>query len=163
MSSRNFPKTTQLTNTKLLEPVQCENEASRLLHAYLDTFREAPEAGRLLKAAYFDYNYKKEYLQEHVLFIHRSDYLWFFKYFVGPGHERTIELKKRSTDKNEELVEIMTLQTRIHYTVEKTTLGDTIYTRTLGDGITMRVTNTTGAVALAEKLLADFKNDRVIH
>jgi hypothetical protein len=83
--------------------------------------------------------------------------------FVGPGHERTIELKKRSTDKNEELVETVTLQTRIHYTVEKATLGDTIYTRTLGDRIAMRVTNTTGAVALAEKLLADFKNDRVMH
>ena len=56
MNSRNFSKTNQLTDTTLLKPAQCEDEAHRLLHTYLDALQEAPEAGRLLKQAYFELN-----------------------------------------------------------------------------------------------------------
>jgi hypothetical protein len=140
-----------------------EDQAERLFDAYLETFQQAPESDFLLKRYFFEMYFEKNYLQDNVLFIPRADFLWFFKYYVGdePG-ERTIELKKRSAERAEKEIEIATILIRTHYTYEQGA-ADIIYTRTFADreGEEFIMQNTKGAVAHAEKLLVDFRSDRV--
>jgi len=96
------------------------DEAERLVHAYLETFQQAPESDFLLKRYFFEMYFEKEYLQDNIFFIPRADFLWFFKYFKGKEpSDRTIELKKRSTERAETEIEIATIQTRTHYTYEE--------------------------------------------
>jgi hypothetical protein len=108
--------------------------------------------------------FEKKYLQDNVFFIPRDDFLWFFKYYVGdePG-ERTIELRKRSTTKAKTEIEIATITFRTHYTYEQGA-ADIIYTRTFEgrEGEEFIMQNTTDAVKHVEKLLDDFRNDRVM-
>ena len=143
--------------------VKTGDEAEHLIRAYLETFEKAPESASLLKEYFFTIYFEKEYLQDNVLFIPRTDFLWFFKYYVGKQHERTerlIELKKRSASKDEQEIELMTIKTRRIYTA-KQGRADIIYTRYFADGSgkTYKMKNTVGAVALAKKLLADFQDD----
>jgi hypothetical protein len=144
--------------------VQTKDEAERLIHAYLDTFQQAPESDFLLKRYFFEMYFEKEYLQDNIFFIPRDEFLWFFKYFKGkePG-DRTIELKKRSTSIAETEIEIATIQTRTHYTIEQGA-ADIIYTRTFADreGEEFIMKNTSDAITHVEQLLADFRNDRVM-
>jgi hypothetical protein len=146
-----------------------EHEAQRLIDLYISTFRNAPEADYLLKRAYFGHSFHKDYLQDNVFFIPRADYLWFFTYelgrkiFEGEGvGDKTIELKKRSASIDETEIEIVTIQIRHHYTVEQG-VADIIHTRRFDDrkGEEFIIKNSREAVALAEKLLADFTNDQV--
>jgi hypothetical protein len=139
------------------------DEADHLIRAYLETFEKAPESNRL-KEYFFTFTFEKEYLQDNVLFIPRTNFLWFFKYYVGKQHERTeqlIELKKRSASKEEQEIELMMIKTRRFYTYQQGR-ADIIYTRYFedGSGKTYKMKNTLGAVALAKKLLADFEDDR---
>jgi len=107
--------------------------------------------------------FEKNYLQDNVFFIPRADFLWFFKYSVsGKPDERTIELKKRSTERDEKEIEIATILFRTHYTYEQGAC-DIIYTRTFADseGVEFIIKNTNDAVTQVEKLLDDFRNDPV--
>jgi hypothetical protein len=140
-----------------------KKDAERLFHAYLETFQKAPESDYLLKEYFFTMYFEKDYLQDNVFFIPREDFLWFFKYCKNDERgERLIELKKRSTDKAETEIEIATIQIRTFYTVEQGAC-DIIYTRTFADreGEEFIMHNTTEAVTQLEKLLADFRSDRV--
>jgi hypothetical protein len=141
-----------------------EDEAERLFDAYLETFEQAPEADFLLKRYFFERYFEKNYLQDNIFFIPRADFLWFFKYFVSdePG-ERLIELKKRSTEKAETEIELATILIRTHYTFEEGA-ADILYTRAFADreGEEFILKNTPEAVAHAEQLLDDFRNDRVM-
>jgi hypothetical protein len=148
-----------------LERSKLRDEAQRLLQLFIKTFAGAPEADFLLKRYYFNLlgsYYEKERLQENVFFIPRADFLWFFKYYLGEHEEENIELKKRSASKDEMEIEQVAIHQRRYYTVEEGPV-DIIYTRFFedGSGETTTLTNTIGAVALAEKLLADFCEDRV--
>jgi hypothetical protein len=142
-----------------------KDEAKRLLDAYVKTFQQAPESDFLLKRYFFTMYFEKNYLQDNIFFIPRADFLWFFKYYVGdePG-ERTIELKKRSTERAEKEIEIATIQIRRYYTYEQGA-ADIIYTRTFEDrkGEEFIMQNTNDTVTQLEKLLDDFRNDRVTH
>jgi hypothetical protein len=138
------------------------DEADDLIQAYLETFEKAPESNKL-KEYFFTFYFEKAYLQDNVLFIPRHNFLWFFKYYVGKEHERTeqlIELKKRSSSKAEQEIELVTIKTRRFYTAEQG-WADIIYTRYFADGSgkTYKLKNTVGAVALAKKVLADFQDD----
>jgi hypothetical protein len=139
------------------------DEAERLFRTYLETFHQAPESDFLLKRYFFTLYFEKEYLQDNVFFIPRADFLWFFKYCKDNEQgERTIELKKRSTERAEKEIEIATIHIRRHYTHEQGA-ADIIYTRTFADreGEEFIMQNTNDAVAHVEKLLADFRSDRV--
>jgi hypothetical protein len=140
-----------------------KDEADRLVHAYLETFEKAPESDFLLKRYFFDRYFEKEYLQDNIFFIPRADFLWFFKYFKGkePG-DRIIELKKRSSERAETEIELATIQTRWHYSVEENP-ADIIYTRKTSESAeeVFILKNTTGAVTRLEQLLDDFRSDRV--
>jgi hypothetical protein len=141
------------------------DEAERLFRTYLETFHQAPESDFLLKRYFFTLYFEKEYLQDNVFFIPRADFLWFFKYYLDDEQDaRTIELKKRSTEKTEAEIEIATIQIRRYYTYEQGA-ADIIYTRTFAEreGEECIMKNTHGAVTQVEKLLADFRNDRVTH
>jgi hypothetical protein len=141
-----------------------EDEAQRLVDAYLETFEQAPESDFLLKRYFFERYFEKEYLQDNIFFIPRADFLWFFKYCKGkePG-DRTIALKKRSTEKAETEIEIATIQTRTYFTVEEGP-ADIIYTRTFADreGEAFILKNTTEAITRLEQLLVDFREDKVM-
>ena len=78
--------------------------------------------------------------------------------------ERTIELKKRSTERADKEIEIATIQIRRFYTYEQGA-ADILYTRTCEDrkGEAFIMKNTHEAVTHVEKLLDDFRNDRVTH
>ena len=137
--------------------------AERLFDAYLDTFKRAPESDFLLKRYFFEIYFGKEYLQDNIFFIPRADFLWFFKYFIGKEPtDRTIELKKRSTERAKTEVEIATIQFRTHYTYEEGE-ADIIYTRKLADqeGVEFILKNTKDAVTHVKQLLVDFHNDKV--
>jgi hypothetical protein len=165
-----MPKNGQLTEggvrekvSALLRAPHLEDEARRLIDAYLKTFEKAPESDFLLKRYFFTMYYEKNYLQDNVFFIPRADFLWFFKYFIGKEpSDRTIELKKRSTERAEKEVEIATIQIRTYYTYEQG-VADIIYTRRFEDqeGVEFILKNTSDAVTHVEKLLTDFRNDRV--
>jgi hypothetical protein len=140
-----------------------EDEAERLFQAYLETFQQAPESDFLLKRYFFERYFEKEYLQDNIFFIPRADFLWFFKYFKGKQpSDRTIELKKRSTERAETEIEIATIQTRTHYTYEEGA-ADILYTRKTAESAEEAciLKNTTEAVTHVEQLLVDFRNDRV--
>jgi hypothetical protein len=140
-----------------------KDEAERLFDAYLETFQQAPEADFLLKQYFFTLYFEKDYLQDNVFFIPRADFLWFFKYCKNDEQgERTIELKKRSTERAETEIEIATIHIRRYYTYEQGA-ADILYTRTFADreGEDFIMQNTNDAVTHGEKLLADFRNDRV--
>jgi hypothetical protein len=148
-----------------LRATHLKDEAKRLFDAYVETFQQAPESDFLLKRYFFSIYFEKNYLQDNVFFIPRADFLWFFKYYVGdePG-ERIIELKKRSTRKAETKTEIATIQIRTNYTHEEGA-ADIVYMRTFEDrkGEEFIMQNTSDAVTQLEKLLDDFRNDRVTH
>jgi hypothetical protein len=151
--------------SRSLRAPHLKDEAQRLSHAYVETFKQAPESDFLLKRYFFSKYFEKEYLQDNIFFIPRADFLWFFKFYVGdePG-ERTIELKKRSAERAEKEIEIATIQIRRHYTYEQGA-ADIIYTRTF-DGREEEkfiMKNTNDAVAHVEKLLDDFRSDGVTH
>jgi hypothetical protein len=141
-----------------------EDEAQRLVDAYLETFEQAPESDFLLKRYFFERYFEKEYLQDNIFFIPRANFLWFFKYFKGeePG-DRTIELKKRSAEKAETEIEIATIQTRTFYTYAEGP-ADIIYTRGFADqeGVEFILKNTNDAVAHVEQLLVNFREDTVM-
>jgi hypothetical protein len=140
-----------------------KDEAERLFHTYVETFQQAPESDYLLKRYFFTLYFEKEYLQDNVFFIPRADFLWFFKYCKDDEQgERTIELKKRSTERAETEIEIATIHIRRHYTSEQEA-ADILYTRTFDgrEGEEFILKNTTEAVVQLEKLLADFRNDPV--
>jgi hypothetical protein len=130
----------------------------------LETFEQAPEVDFLLKRYFFERYFEKEYLQDNVFFIPRAHFLWFFKYCKGkePG-DRTIELKKRSTERAETEIEIATIQTRTHYTVAEGP-ADIIYTRGFADqeGVEFILKNTTEVITQLEQLLVDFRADTVM-
>src|SRR5215216_4468131 len=106
-----------------------EDEAERLFAAYLETFHQATESDFLLKRYFFTMDFEKDYLQDNVFFIPRDDFLWFFKFFKTEKRDkRTIELKKRSTERAETEIEIATIQIRTHYTFGEGE-ADIIYTR----------------------------------
>jgi hypothetical protein len=152
----------QKTSLSLGAP-HLKDEAERLFHAYLETFQQAPESDFLLKRYFFTLYFEKEYLQDNVFFIPRADFLWFFKYCKDDEQgERTIELKKRSTERAEKEIEIATIHIRRHYTYEQGA-ADILYTRTFDgrEGEAFILKNTTGAVVQLEKLLTDFRNDPV--
>jgi hypothetical protein len=141
-----------------------EDEAHRLVDAYLETFQQAPESDFLLKRYFFERYFEKEYLQDNIFFIPRADFLWFFKYFKGKQpSDRTIELKKRSTSIAETEIEIATIQTRTHYTYEEGA-ADILYTRKTSESAkdAFILKNTTGAVSRLEQLLIDFREDKVM-
>jgi hypothetical protein len=141
-----------------------EDEAERLFQMYLETFQQAPESDFLLKRYFFEIYFEKEYLQDNIFFIPRDEFLWFFKYFKGkaPG-DRTIELKKRSTERAETEIEIATILFRTHYTYEQGGCH-IIYTRKFADqeGVEFILKNTKDAVAHVEQLLVDFRSDKVM-
>ena len=140
------------------------DEAERLFDAYLETFEKAPEADYLLKEYFFTMYFEKEYLQDNTFFIPRDKFLWFFTYCKDDEQGvRTIELKKRSTTKAETEVELATINIRRHYTVEEGA-ADILYTRRFADreGEEFIMQNTTDAVTQLERLLADFRADRVM-
>ena len=137
--------------------------AERLFDVYVDTFKQAPESDFLLKRYFFTFYYEKKYLQDNVFFIPRTDFLWFFKYFVDDKRwERIIELKKRSSERAVTGIELATIHIRRHYTYEQGA-ADIIYTRTSEgrEGEEFILKNTTETVAQLEKLLDDFRSDRV--
>jgi hypothetical protein len=152
----------QRSSTPLRAP-HLGDEAHRLFDVYLETFHQAPESDFLLKRYFFEIYFEKEYLQDNIFFIPRADFLWFFKYFIGKQPtDRTIELKKRSTERAKTEVEIATIQLRTYYTVEQGA-ADIIYTRRFADqeGVEFIQKNTKDAVAHVEQLLVDFREDRV--
>jgi hypothetical protein len=63
-----------------LRPRDLEDQAERLFDAYLETFENAPESDFLLKRYFFEKYFEKDYLQDNIFFIPRTDFLWFFKY-----------------------------------------------------------------------------------
>ena len=153
-----------LNASSSLRAPHLQDEAERLFDAYLETFQQAPESDFLLKRYFFEKYLEKEYLQDNVFFIPRADFLWFFKYYLDDERkERTIELKKRSAERAEKEIEIATILIRTHYTFEQGA-ADIIYTRTFADreGEEFIMQNTNDAVTHVEKLLADFRNDRVM-
>ena len=154
----------QKTSGSLRAP-RLGDEAERLFDAYLETFQEAPESDFLLKRYFFTMYFEKEYLQDNIFFIPRDKFLWFFKYCKDDEKgERTIALKKRSAERAETEIEIATIHIRRHYTHEQGA-ADIIYTRTFADreGEEFIMQNTNEAVTHVEKLLADFRNDRMTH
>src|SRR4051812_40032464 len=161
-TTRITPSATKHKAYAPLERLKLKDEAERLFEEYLETFAAAPEAEFLLKRYFFDDHYEKKYLQDNTFFIPRCDYLWFFKYCLEERDVWTITLKKRSANKDELEIELVTLLIRLYYTFEQGPV-DIIYTRYLGDGRgdTYTVKNTSGAVSLAEKLLLDFQDDPV--
>jgi hypothetical protein len=139
------------------------DEAECLFEKYLNTFKVAPEANFLLKRYFFTIYFEKEYLQDNTFLIPRWNFLWFFTYYLDKEREgQTIILKKRSTSKAELEIEEVTIQIRRYYKVEEGPV-DIIYLRYFedGKGETYALTNTIGAVSLAEKLLLDFRDDPV--
>src|SRR3954451_22796540 len=97
-----------------------EDMAERLFDTYRETFKQAPESDFLIKRYFFEMYFEKKYLQDNVFFIPRDDFLWFFKYYVTDERvERVIELKKRSTERAKQGVEIATILIRRHYTYEE--------------------------------------------
>ena len=141
-----------------------DDEGERLFDAYLETFEKAPESDFLLKEYFFDKYFKKEYLQDNVFFIPRDKFLWFFKYCTDDEQGvRTIELKKRSTTKAETEVELATINIRRHYTFEEGA-ADILYTRRFADreGEEFIMANTNEAVTHVERLLEEFRADRVM-
>src|SRR5947209_2503631 len=150
--------------TNSLRAPHLKDEADRLVSAYLETFKQAPESDFLLKRYFFEMYFEKEYLQDNIFFIPRDEFLWFFKYFKGKApSDRTIELKKRSTERAETEIEIVTIQTRTHYTYEEGA-ADILYTRKTSESAeeAFILKNTTEAVSRLEQLLVDFRNDRVM-
>ncbi|MBV9483718.1 MAG: hypothetical protein JO249_23635 [Acidobacteria bacterium] len=142
-----------------------KDEASHLLDEYLKTFAAAPEADFLLKRYFFDrYHYKQQYLQKNKLFIPRADFLWTLTYAVGEDLDRTIFLHKRSSDSTEQEIETVTLTTGGTFTNDRDGYR-ILYTRYFADGHgeAYSLKNTIGAVALAKKLLMDFRDDRQTH
>src|SRR5215211_860159 len=142
----------QHPSTPLRAP-HLEDEAERLVHAYLETFQQAPESDFLLKRYFFEVYFEKEYLQDNIFFIPRADFLWFFKYFRGKEpSDRTIELKKRSTSIAETEIEIAAIQTRTHYTYEEGA-ADIIYRRKTSESAeeAFILKNTTEAVTHVEQ------------
>jgi hypothetical protein len=138
--------------------------AGRLFDTYIETFKQAPESDFLLKRYFFEMYFEKEYLQDNIFFIPRDEFLWFFKYFKGKGPgDRTIELKKRSTERAETEIEIAFIQIREHYTFEQGA-ADIIYTRKASESAkeAFILKNTKEATRHVAKLLADFRNDRVM-
>ena len=165
MRKNGHPSTGVIQNaTNSLRAPHLEDEAQRLVDAYLETFQQAPESDFLLKRYFFERYFEKEYLQDNIFFIPRADFLWFFKYFKGkePG-DRTIELKKRSTERAETAIEIATIQTRTHYTYEEGA-ADILYTRKTAESAeeAFILKNTTEAVTHVEQLLVDFRSDKVM-
>jgi len=153
----------QRSSTPLRAP-HLTDMAERLFDTYLDTFKRAPESDFLLKRYFFEIYFEKEYLQDNIFFIPRADFLWFFKYFIGKEPtDRTIELKKRSTEKANTEVEIATIKFRTHYTYEEGE-ADIIYTRKFADqeGVEFILKNTKDAVTHVKQLLVDFHNDKVM-
>jgi hypothetical protein len=156
----------QNTSTPLRAP-HLEDMAERLFDTYIETFKQAPESDFLLKRYFFEMYFEKNYLQDNVFFIPRADFLWFFKYFQieKPGVgiiERTIELKKRSTERAKTEVEIATIQIRTHYTYEQGA-ADIIYTRKASESAkeAFILKNTKEAAKHVAQLLVDFHNDKV--
>ncbi|MBV9483503.1 MAG: hypothetical protein JO249_22545 [Acidobacteria bacterium] len=148
----------------LFEPA-LKDEARQLLDEYLRTFSAAPETDFLLKRYFFDrYHYKQQYLQKNKLFIPRADFLWTLTYTVSEDLERTIFLHKRSSDSTEQEIETVTLKTGGTFTHDRDSYG-ILYTRFFADGHgeAYSLKNTIGAVALAKKLLTDFREDRQTH
>ena len=153
----------QRSSTPLRAP-HLTDMAERLFDTYLDTFKRAPESDFLLKRYFFEIYFEKEYLQDNIFFIPRADFLWFFKYFIGnEPTDRTIELKKRSTERAKTEVEIATIKFRTHYTYEEGE-ADIIYTRKFADqeGVEFILKNTKDAVTHVKQLLVDFHNDKVM-
>ena len=157
----------QNTSSSLRAP-HLEDMAERLFDTYIETFKQAPESDFLLKRYFFEMYFEKEYLQDNTFFIPRADFLWFFKYFQieDPGvgvPQRTVELKKRSTERAITEIEIATIQIRTHYTYEQGA-ADIIYTRKASESAkeAFILKNTTEAIARVEKLLADFREDKVM-
>jgi hypothetical protein len=148
-----------------LERSALKDEAERLVQLFIKTFTDAPESDFLLKYYYLnllEQYYDKRYLQDNVFFIPRADFLWFFSFYLGKHEEQNIELKKRSASKDEMEIEQVAIHQRRYYKVEEEPV-DIIYTRFFedGSGETTILKNTIGAVALSEKVLADFCEDRV--
>ena len=145
-----------------------EDMAERLFDTYIETFKQAPESDFLLKRYFFERYFEKNYLQDNVFFIPRTDFLWFFKYFhidkPGAGIiERTIELKKRSTSIAETEIEIAFIQIRAHYTYEQGA-ADILYTRKAAENAkeAFILKNTKEAAKHVAQLLVDFHNDKVM-
>jgi hypothetical protein len=152
----------QNASTPLRAP-HLKDQAERLFDTYLETVEKAPESDFLLKRYFFETYFEKEYLQDNIFFIPRADFLWFFKYYLGDERkERIIELKKRSAERAEKEIEIATILIRRFYTYEQGA-ADIIYTRKIAgtEGEECILKNTTEAIAHVEKLLADFRSDRV--
>src|SRR3982751_1291965 len=156
----------QRSSTPLRAP-HLEDMAERLFDTYIETFKQAPESDFLLKRYFFEMYFEKEYLQDNTFFIPRADFLWFFKYFQieDPGvgvPQRTVELKKRSTERAQTEIEIATIQIRTHYTYEQGA-ADIIYTRKTSESAkeAFILKNTKDAVKHVAKLLVDFHNDTV--
>jgi hypothetical protein len=146
-----------------LRPRDLEDQAERLFDAYLETFENAPESDFLLKRYFFEKYFEKDYLQDNIFFIPRTDFLWFFKYCKDDEKgEWTIELKKRSAERAVQEIEIATIHLRTHYTYEQGG-ADIIYTRKFADreGVEFIMHNTNDAVTHVERLLDDFRSDRV--
>ena len=125
---------------------------------------QAPESDFLIKRYFFEMYFEKEYLQDNIFFIPRDEFLWFFKYFKGKEpSDRTIELKKRSTNIAETEIEIAFIQIRAHYTFEQGA-ADIIYTRKASENAkeAFILKNTKEAVKHVAKLLVDFHNDKVM-
>ena len=141
-----------------------KDEARHLLDAYLETFAAAPEADFLLKRYFFDRYHDKQYLQKNTLFIPRADFLWTLTYSVGEDLDRIIFLHKRSSDSAEQEIETVTLKSGGTFTDDRDGYR-ILYTRFFADshGEAYSLNNTIGAVALAKKLLTDFRDDRQTH
>lgn len=163
-------KNGHLTDRRVIQKVSpsqklpdLQDQAERLFDVYLETFEKAPESDFLLKRYFFEKYFEKEYLQDNIFFIPRYDFLWFFKYFLDDKRkEWIIELKKRSAERAVQGVEIATILIREYYTYEQGP-ADIIYTRTVADreGEECIMQNTNDAIEHVEKLLADFRSDRV--
>jgi hypothetical protein len=137
--------------------------AERLFDTYREAFQQAPESDFLLKRYFFEIYFEKEYLQDNVFFIPRSDFLWFFKYFIGKEpSDRTIELKKRSAEKAKTEIEIAKSHIRAYYTVEQGA-ADIIYTKKASENAkeAFILKNTKEAAKHVAQLLVDFHNDKV--
>ena len=153
----------QRSSTSLRAP-HLEDMAERLFDTYRETFKQAPESDFLLKRYFFEIYFEKEYLQDNIFFIPRADFLWFFKYFIGKEPtDRTIELKKRSTERAITEVEIATIQLRTYYTYEEGA-ADILYTRKASESAkgAFILKNTKEAVKHVAQLLVDFHNDKVM-
>ena len=97
-----------------------------------------------------------------MFFIPRQEFLWFFKYRVGKSPlARIIQLKKRSSCKDNREIEQVTIRFRRLFQHQPPV--DIIYTRGQADGkgAVCTLKNTLSAVAFAEKVLADFRDDTV--